>query len=497
MVAREKTKRIEVLNKILLQRGIIYPNSEFHGSVSGFYDYGSVGSEIKHRWENYWRTFFLALHDNFHEIEPTNIMPEKVFKGSGHLEHFFDPVAECSKCGEIVRADHILEEILHETFEGVTAEELTKIIDEHNIRCPKCGGRFKKIRTFTLMFPVEVGAGDDVAIAYLRPETAQGAYSAFKREFRVNRQKLPLGLAVVGRAYLNEISPRQGVIRAREFTQAELQIFFDPNNLPEVPFNHVEKRKINILMAGAKKPTTMSAMEIVKKLSMEPFFVFYLAKMYQFMELMGFNENNFRLHQLSDEEKAFYNKYHIDLECYSPSLDKWIEVAGFHYRTDHDLKGHQKVTGESMEVTYGEGRKCLPHVLELSFGVDRNVFLILDNALTGPDEKHNYAYLKLPNAVAPYDAGVYPLVNKEGLPKKAREVYNLLGSVGFRVFYDGTGSIGRRYARADEIGVPFGITIDFDTLNNDAVTIRMRDSTEQVRVKIQDLCTKLWELKGY
>ncbi|MCD6414156.1 MAG: glycine--tRNA ligase [Candidatus Diapherotrites archaeon] len=488
--------RIELLNKILLQRGVIYPNSEFHGNISGFYDYGSIGSEIKHRWENYWRTFFLALNDNFHEIEPTTIMPEKVFKGSGHLEHFFDPVAECSKCGERVRADHIVEDVLHETFEGVTAEELSKLIKKHNIRCPKCGGEFKEIKTFTLMFPVQVGTGDDIVTAYLRPETAQGAYAAFKREFRVNRQRLPLGLAVVGRAYRNEISPRQGVLRAREFTQAELQIFFDPDKLPEVPFDHVEKQEMNILLEGTKNPIMITGKEATKKLGMEPFFVFHLAKMCQFMESMGFNKDNFRLHQLSEKEKAFYNKYHIDLECYSPSLDKWVEVAGFHYRTDHDLKGHQEITGETMEVSYGDGQKCLPHVLELSFGVDRNVFLILDNSLAEPDEKHKYNYLKLPSVVAPYDVSVYPLVNKGGLPEKAREVYNMLGSVGFRVFYDGTGSIGRRYARADEIGVPFGITIDFDTLKDNTVTIRMRDSTEQVRVKVQDICTKLWEMKG-
>ncbi|MCD4740279.1 glycine--tRNA ligase [archaeon] len=488
-------KHAEELNRILLQRAIIYPDSELHGKIAGFYDYGSVGSEIKRRWQDYWRAYFLNMRDNFYEIESTQIMPEKVFKGSGHLDHFFDPVAECSKCGERVRADHILEEMLHETFEGVNAKELSDLIKKNKIRCPKCKGEFKEIETFTLMFPVQIGAGEDIVTGYLRPETAQGPYAAFKREFRANRQKLPLGLAVVGRAYRNEISPRQGVLRTREFSQAELQIFFDPDNLPEVDLKRVKDTKMNVLLAGKKKPVCLTAKQAVTKLKMEDFFLFFLAKTCQFMQIMGFTEKNFRLRQLDDKEKAFYNKYHIDLECYSPSLDKWIEVAGFHYRTDHDLKGHQKVTGEKMEVSYGDGKKCLPHVLELSFGVDRNVYLILDNALTF-DESNKRTYLKLPQQVVPFDVGVYPLVKKEGLPKKAREAFNALGMVGFKVFYDETGSIGKRYSRGDEIGVPFGVTVDFDTLEDNTVTVRERDSTKQERVLIEELSNKIWEMKG-
>lgn len=488
------SKHSEALNKILLQRAIIYPNSEQHGNISGFYDYGSVGAEIKRRWENYWRGFFLNIHDNFHEVQPTQIMPEKVFKGSGHLEHFFDPVAECSKCGEKVRADHILEEMLNETFEGVTAEELTKIIKEHKVKCPKCGGAFKDIDTFTLMFPVNVGAGEDAKTAYLRPETAQGAYSSFKREFRANRQKMPLGLAVIGRSYRNEISPRQGVMRAREFTQAELQIFFDPENLPEENYERVKDRKINLQAIGEKKASLITIEKARKKLKMEDFFMYFLSKTYQFMTIMGFDEKNFRMRQLNEEEKAFYNKYHIDLECWSPSLEKWIEVAGFHYRTDHDLKGHQEVTSQKMTVSYDNGKKCLPHVLELSFGVDRNVFLILDNALTS-DKENKRVYLKIPQEVVPFDAGIYPLVRKSALPTKARKVFNQLGGQGFKVFYDESGSIGKRYSRADEIGVPFGITVDFDTLQDDTVTIRERDSTDQSRVPIDELAENILRLK--
>jgi glycyl-tRNA synthetase len=473
----------EVLEQLFLKRGVAYSNSEVHGSMAGFYDYGSVGSEIKRRWQDYWRNYFLNLHDNFHEIETTNVMPEQVFKASGHLEHFFDPVAECSKCGNKVRADHILEEMLNETFEGVTAEELNKIIKKHDVRCPKCKGKFKNIETFTLMFPVEVGAGEEARQGYLRPETAQGPFTAFKREFRVNRQKLPLGLAVIGRSFRNEISPRQGLLRTREFTQAELQIFFDPKHLPKVSLKKQEKIVLNVVLAGKKKPVKLNPLEFKKKTGIEDFFVYFLAKTYYFMKVLGFNEENFRLRQLTDEEKAFYNKYHIDLECFLPSTKKWVEVAGFHYRTDHDLKGHQEVSKQSMQVSHADG-KCLPHVLEISFGVDRNVFALLDNALNVEDDR---TFLKLPAPVAPYDAGIYPLVKKQGFPEKAREIYALLGGVGFKCFYDDGGSIGRRYARADEIGIPWGITVDEKTVEKDLVSVRNRDTKEREYVKLEEL----------
>ena len=189
----------EQVMDICLRRGIIYPNSEIHGAMSGFYDYGSVGSEIKRKWEDAWRQHFLSLHPNFHEVQGALIMPRNVFKASGHLDHFFDPIAECAKCGTKARADHLLEEVIGEKFEGMSADELNELINKHKIVCTKCKSQFKKIQTFTLMFPMDVGAGDEKKTAYLRPETAQAPYVAYKREFRINREKLPLGLAVIVR----------------------------------------------------------------------------------------------------------------------------------------------------------------------------------------------------------------------------------------------------------------------------------------------------------
>ncbi|MCD6523361.1 MAG: glycine--tRNA ligase [Candidatus Diapherotrites archaeon] len=473
----------DTLVDICLKRGIIYPDSEIHGSLSGFYDYGSIGYEIKRRWEEAWRKHFLKLHPNFHEIQTTTIMPMNVFKASGHLEHFYDPIAECPHCGTKVRADHLLEDYLGEKFEGLTTKELNELMKKHNIVCPKCKKPFKEIENFTLMFSVDVGAGDDKKVAYLRPETAQGPYTAFKREFRANREKLPLGLAIIGKAFRNEISPRQFVIRTREFTQAELQIFFDPESLPEVPFDKIKAYKLRLLPQGEKGIIELTCEEAVKRTGMEPFFIYFMAMSQLFMEKMGLLEH-FRFKQLSDEEKAFYNKYHWDLEINMPSFGKWIEVAGFHYRTDHDLRGHAEVSKQKLNIP---GKNYVPHVLELSFGVDRNIFALLDCNLK---QKKDQWYFALPPIVAPYDVAVFPLVNKDRLPERAREIYYSLNTT-FKVFYDDSGSIGRRYARVDEIGVPLAVTVDFQTLEDDTVTLRDRDTGNQIRVEINKLNDKI------
>ncbi|MFH1424283.1 MAG: glycine--tRNA ligase [archaeon] len=467
------------------RRGLIYPSSEIYSGLGGLYDYGSNGAKIKRNLEQFWLEYFLNLHHNFHEVSPALIMPEGVFKGSGHLEHFEDPVAECGKCGTSVRADHILEEFLGEKFEGLSPEELNKLIKKHKVVCPKCKSAFKEIEGLQLMFPMSVGAGKGKQTAYLRPETAQGAFVAFKQEFDVNRKKLPLGLAVVGKAFRNEISPRQFVLRMREFSQAELQIFFDPANQPEVPFKDVQDYKLRVAFAKDKEAKFMSAKEFAKKAGMDEFFVYFMAKCQHFMERLGFGEN-FRFKELSEEERAFYNKYHWDMEIMLPSFDKWTEIAGFHYRTDHDLAGHAKVSKEKLEVMTEKG-KVLPHVLELSFGVDRLMFALIDCNYT---EDGDRVFLKLPREIAPYDFGIFPLVNKDGIDKKAQEIYTTTKSRA-RAFYDESGSIGKRYARADEIGVPFCVTIDYDTLNDDTVTLRERDNKGQKRVKIEDILKEI------
>jgi len=470
---------LEKIENLAKRRGFFYRASDIYGGISGFYEYGHIGTRMKRKLENLWRKYFLSLDDNFHEIETSNIMSKKTFIASGHIDNFVDPVVVCKKCGYVERADTIIESILHKSFEGKSPEELTKIIKEHNIKCPKCGGNLSKVSYFNMMFPIKVGIFN-IAETYLRPETAQGVYINFIREFNLTRKKLPLGLAIIGRSFRNEISPRQLILRQREFTQAELQIFFDPNEINKhEKWDEVKDYEL-ILKPVEKDIEKIKCKDVEKQLGLPKFYVYYMAKVQQFyIDILKIPEDKFRIRQLSDDEKAFYNKYHWDIELYLESLKKFKEVSGIHYRTDHDLLGHQKVSGVSQEVFYNN-RKFIPHVLELSFGVDRILFALMDIGFTNDDR----FFLKLPSKVAPFTIGVFPLVKK--LSMKSKEVYNYLRN-DFDVFYDESGSIGRRYARQDEIGTPFCITIDFQTLEDDTVTIRFRDTTEQKRVKIEEI----------
>ena len=404
-----------------------------------------------------------------------------------------DPVVRCRKCGNTERADHIIEDALHENFEGASLERMNQIIKEHNIRCPKCKGPLEETGILNMMFPLNVGTGEESRKAYLSPETAQGAYINFKLEFESLRRKLPMGLAIIGKAYRNEISPRNVLIRQREFTQAELQVFFDPDTIGNHPrFHEVEHYKLRVFPAKDResgKIEEIPAGEVVSRLGLPKFYVYHMARIQQFyLDVLRLPREIFRFRQLTDEEKAFYNKYHWDIELNLESLGGFKEVAGLHYRTDHDLVGHQKVSGQSQEVNI-EGKKFIPHVLELSFGVDRNIYALFELSIVEEkvEGKEPRDVLMFPRLVSPLDAGIFPLVNKDGLPEKAREIQSLLKEYGFVVFYDSSGSVGRRYRRIDEIGVAAGITIDYESLEHHDVTLRDRDSMKQVRVKISEL----------
>lgn len=477
---------------IAKRRGFFWQSSSIHGALSGFYDYGHVGSLIKRRFENLWRNYFIGLDDNFYEIQPSVIMPRDVFRASGHLKHFVDPVVKCTKCGNTERADHILETELKENFEGMTPGELMELIKKHRIKCPKCGGALKDVGAFNMLFPLKVGAGKAVQTAYLTGETAQGAYVNFKLEFEALRKRLPLGLAIIGRVFRNEIAPRNALIRMREFNQAELQIFFDPDKINECPeFKGVAGYKLRVFPVSARKSRKvldMSCEHALKRLKLPRLYVYYMAMIQQFyLDLLKLPRKGFRFRQLSDEEKAFYNKYHWDIELDLPSLGGFKEVAGIHYRTDHDLKGHQDVSGQSMVVNL-DGKKVLPHVLELSFGVDRNVYGLFELAYR---EEKGRTVLVFPRPVSPYDAAVFPLVKRDGLDRIAKNIQETLRKQGLVVFYDDSGSIGRRYRRMDEIGTAACITVDYESRKRKDVTLRDRDTMKQVRVKLKDLAGAL------
>jgi glycyl-tRNA synthetase len=296
-----------------------------------------------------------------------------------------------------------------------------------------------------------------------------------------------MGLAIVGKAYRNEISPRNLLMRMREFTQAELQIFFDPEKIDDHEnFSSVADYKLRLFPVEERKSNKIieiNCEDAVKKLHLPKFYVYYMAMIQKFyLEVIKLSPDIFRFRQLSDEEKAFYNKYHWDIEIYMENLEGFKELGGLHYRTDHDLKGHEKVSKQDMSV-FVDGKKFVPHVLELSFGVDRNVYALME--LFYEEEKERTLF-KFPKTLAPYDCAIFPLVNKDNLPEKSREIKKLLQSLNFSLFYDESGSVGRRYRRMDEIGVPACITIDSDTLDHETVTLRDRDSMKQVKIRVKE-----------
>lgn len=488
MVA-DKSDKISKIEDVAKRRGFFWISNEIYGGLSGFYDYAHLGTAIKRRWENTWRAFF--LDENFYEIEPTDIMPEDVFKASGHIQSFVDPIVKCKKCGTTERADHIVEEELKETFEGLSPKDLSALIKKHDIKCKKCKGELEEVGLLNMMFPVTIGSNGQNA--YLRPETAQGAYVNFNQEFECLRKKLPLGLAIIGRAYRNEISPRNVLLRMREFSQAELQIFFNPDKINEHDnFKDVSSYKLIVLSVANRKTgkaQEISCKDALKKLGLPQFYVYYMAKVQQFyLDVIKIPKDVFRFKELNEEERAFYNKYHWDIEL-NLSLG-WKELAGVHYRTSHDLDGHKKTSKKDLSVFVDE-KKFVPHVIELSFGVDRNILALLE--LFYAEEKERTIF-RFPYSLAPYDVGVFPLVNKDKLPEIAKEVKKILREAGLAVFYDDSGSIGRRYRRMDEIGVGASITIDNQTMKDKTVTIRDRDSMKQIRVKKEKLCSVLKQL---
>ncbi len=483
----EKTDEI---TRIAGRRGFFFQTAEIYGGKAGFFTYGHLGKKLKNKFEKLWRKHFLQ-DDDFFEIQSNNILPEPVFKASGHLENFNDPMTECKNCKFRFRADQFLEDKEVENAETMTVEEMSKEIKEKKLRCPKCGSKLSEVKQFNMMFSVDIGFQDKKG--YLSPETAQAAYLAFKEEFEASRRKLPLGIAIIDKAYRNEISPRQMFFRLREFTQAELQIFFDAEKINEHPdWNKVKKRRLRLKLAGKNNEEIqeISCEEANKKLKLPRFYLYYACKIQDFyLQILKIPEDRFRFRELSEKERAFYNKIHFDIEIDLDTLGGFKEVAGLHYRTDHDLKGHSEISGKNLEVFY-DNKKILPHVLELSFGVDRNVWSLLDLFY---DIGKEGSMFKFPFPLSPFQVAVLPLVNKIGMDKLARQVYDLLKAE-FDCFHDSGGSIGRRYARQDEVGTSFCITIDGESLKKKDVTIRRRDDQKQIRVKISKLKDVLGEL---
>ena len=556
------------LAELAKRRGFFFASNEAYGGTAGFYTYGPEGAALKRNLEDLWRDLFVRELGNV-ELEAPTVMPKAVFEASGHLDGFDDMIVECAECGATHRADHLVEDAVAdiEDAEALGTERVGVLIAEHDIVCPSCGADLadEPVEEFNLMFGTNIGPGSG-SPGYLRPETAQGIFVEFPRLKEYARSQLPFGVAQIGRAYRNEISPRRALVRVREFTQAELEHFIDPER-DEPPIERVADVELPLYSAVAQNDADGSVETHTVREALEDGIVgsewvaYYLGCSIEFYERIGIDMDRFRYRQHLPGERA-----HYAADCWDAETElggNWIEVTGFAYRSDYDLSKHAEYSDESFTVfrQYDEpktveravvdpdmsylgpefggdaaaiaealdalagrdrsafdgdtvtieidgethtipvektgftveeqteaGEHITPHVVEPSFGVDRLVYSALIHA-HGSDivDGEERSFLELPSAVAPTTVAVFPLMAKDGLDDRARSIAKRLRTEGFEVTYDDTGNIGRRYRRQDEVGTPYCVTVDYETVDDDTVTIRERDSTEQTRVPAVDL----------
>ena len=441
-------QRMEKIVSLCKRRGFIFQSSEIYGGLNGLWDYGPLGIELKRNLKNYWWRVMVHERDDVVGMDGSILMNRTVWKASGHEDTFSDPMVDCRSCKARLRADQIVDK-------------------KGEKQCPVCGGKdLTESRAFNLMFKTYVGATEDESsVTYLRPETAQAIFVQFKNVLDVSRKKLPFGIAQIGKAFRNEINPRNFTFRSREFEQMELEYF-------------------------------CRAEEGMKLLD------YWKEERLKFYENIGISRDKLHVLTVPEEDRAFYSKGTYDIEYEFPFGRQ--ELEGVAYRTDYDLSQHQKASGKSLEYFDEETKqKFIPHVIEPSAGVDRTVLALICEAYSedeAPDDKgkmETRIVLRFHPRMAPIKCAVFPLLkNKEALVAKAKEIVDLLRPHMF-VFYDESGAIGRRYRRQDEVGTPFGITVDFETLGEkdsalrDTVTLRERDSMKQERVAIKDLANIL------
>jgi glycyl-tRNA synthetase len=480
------------LAKYLAEKDFIYgPEPELYNPVAGFYTYGLLGKSMKNNLESVIRKVF--TNNNFFEVEYPLVTPEIVWKASGHLDGFNDPVVICSKCKSSLRADKIIEEqtgIAADTFDD---KKLIETIKEHEVNCPNCKGRFDlEIHRHSLMMKTTIGTN---TVAYNRPETATTTYLPFKRYANFFRNKLPFSVFQIGKAFRNEISPRQHLLRQREFTQAEAQMFLSKDQKENFElFEKVKEEKLPLWTEDMQKSNKdfdlISLNDAMKKKYLKnKAYAWNLWLSFKIITSVGIPVENIRFRQHHSDEKAFYSDDTWDLEVKLNSFG-WVEMVGISDRTNYDLTQHSKFSKTDLEVRLDNGEKIIPDVIEIAFGVDRPFFALLDLAFSRRSEDAKRTVLSLPYNIAPLQVGLLPLMKKDGLPEKASEIREILDK-DFRVYEDLSGSIGKRYSRLDAVGVPFCITIDHDSLKDDSVTIRERDTLKQIRVKKDDLVVTL------
>jgi glycyl-tRNA synthetase len=444
------TPSLETITSLCKRRGFIYQGSEVYGGLSGTWDYGPLGVLLKRNIMNLWWKMFVDDREDMYGVDAAILMNQKVWQASGHVDTFVDPLCEDTVTKKRYRTDHILKDNGIDPT-GLTMQQMDEVIQEKKILSPE-KNPLSDSRTFNMMFTTHIGpVADDNSVSYLRPETAQGIFTNFKNVVDSFYPDLPFGIAQQGKAFRNEISPRDFVFRSREFEQMEVEYFIDPANWEEL-------------------------------------FEQWRADIKEFLTALGLPEESVHELEVPDEDRAHYSKRTVDYEFDFPHGKD--ELLGLAYRTDFDLMNIQNASKKNMEYTLkGTNTKLVPHVIEPSFGVERALMAVLcaayrEDSVNGESR----TYLKLPSHLAPYQFCVSPLLkNKPELVEKARQVFAALKAKYGNVTWDDSGNIGKRYRKQDEIGTPQCVVIDFDTLEDGAVTIRDRDTTEQKRVKIEEL----------
>ncbi|MBI2629653.1 glycine--tRNA ligase [Candidatus Pacearchaeota archaeon] len=471
-MAKEEKKEqekisIDELAAFCKRKGFVFRSSEIYGGLAGFWDFGSIGAELFNNIKQSWWNYFVHQKENMVGIEASIISHPRTWKASGHIASFSDVAVKCKKCKKSLKIDK---------------SEVGKV------KCD-CGGEYEIQGEFNLLFKTSIGALNPVE-AYLRGETAQGMFLDFKQVYETARKPLPFGIAQIGRCFRNEIAPRDFLFRSREFTIGEFEFFIHPE---EKKCELLDKKHLDVEVKLLEKETQVSGKKDLKKTTigkmlkegrLEEWHAYWLAEQILWYKELGIDMNKIKIREHTKDELSHYSSATFDVDFEYPFGS--VELGGNANRGQYDLTQHLKESGEKLEVFDEKSKKkVIPRVIEPTFGMERIFLAILSQAYEY-DKKRENIVLHIPKKLAPYKAGIFPLINDDKMIKLARDIFKDLIKE-FYVVYDSGGSVGRRYSRQDEIGTPFCITIDGDSLKDNAVTIRERDSTHQIRVKIKDL----------
>lgn len=452
------------------RRGFFWPSYMIYGGSSGFYDYGPLGTLLKDNIIATWKREYAREGAIF--LDTPVISPADVFRASGHLEKFSDIAVKCGKCGTPYKFESLVKGLgINEIAK--TVDEAAAILEKYDVKCPKCGEKLKNPYDFNLMF--RVGSND----LYLRPETAQGIFINFKNLYNYARNSMPIIVCQVGKGFRNEISPRQALIRMREFSQAEVEVFYLENDDFPAPDSSTE---LNMLRNTGELLKMKVSDALKSGIIGNSVMAYFLNKTYEILLKLGFQPDHIRAREHDPGERAHYSSETWDFEYL---LDgDWTEIVGVSDRGTYDLGRHQQFSGENFQI---DGRT--PKVVEPSYGLDRILLTIMDSSYYR--RENGYKVLRLDPHISPIHMAIFPLQKRDDLDRIAKDLFEKMKNIDPFIFYDDSGNIGRRYARQDEIGTPFCVTVDYQTKDDETVTIRERDSTSQVRVRISDLLERI------